>query len=612
MRFRTIKNYIIPVFMAFLLAVSYTVSGIAYAADGGIMEELSGMTINGTAFDVSAYPADDEGVPQLITLYEGGYSYYANKQDNYGLLVYIYNPSQIDVHDDVRNMVQIKSGSAARYDKYKLKLLEVSADKLFCKFRIEFTGEEKEYVLSTLESESRVYEVSSIEIYESGTNATSYPIERIFTYTGYEEGYGAGGGESTVTATLSWTEEGGTATIPFEVKHTTWRPEGTNGNSEYTQDTLHSVYFAIPSETANQYDYLNSVKVQWIEARLAPMLVTSNKEVLEACARLMMKNVDIAEILGNDLPETFDFTDFDWHFVSAREPGFASAEREVYFGNDTWFNSYNTVYEGEMWYYNQVRNRINSLYLFAYTERESKVLTSSEVEKAVNEATANLRFSNDKKVDGKYPSILFESWDSELHTEIIKKGEKDKELNLTSGEVQRSLWERIIGSSHLENVQPYEEIEAIKKVTSITGDMETDCNSLYISENDYDEFKEFYNDNKDNSTIYLLRFAISEYWRAEVAECQTGALGVGVINSYGYLAQDNCYLHFDFIDLEYIKDDKSYVIPVNMSPIDIFPEYTPPPSTRVSDFWKYGCGMIGGLIAVYAVYRVALKTIKRR
>lgn len=73
------------------------------------------------------------------------------------------------------------------------------------------------------------------------------------------------------------------------------------------------------------------------------------------------------------------------------------------------------------------------------------------------------------------------------------------------------------------------------------------------------------------------------------------------------------YLDFDIIDLEYIKEDVSYVLPVSMSPIDITPGLTPPPDMDDESFLWYGVGIIAGLVAFYVVYRFVIdKTDKAK
>lgn len=593
--------------------IIFGVSGGVYAAaeteekeSSGIMRELSGLTIDGKKFNADNYPALGFGNPRVLYLNEVGYNYYANKQDNYQLTLYIYNPAQLALEEDVRNMVQLKAGNAARYDKYALKIMDASADKLFYKFSVDFTAAEKSAVLSNLDKESRKYIIISLEFYIEGYNATDFAIGRTYTFTGYGAGMDDKGSASpTLETTLSYTVTGGTTVIPLEVKHTSWRPEGTNGSGDNVQDTIHSVYFAVPNELNEQYDYLNSVKAQWIEAQTKEIFVTGNEELWKAMYDLNVSNALFGE--GNTVPDKFDFTGFEWalgcyHLSTLNEIS------TYQYGYNLNGKKISTI--DKPGFHTAVANKeIGAIYMPYYTggkAAEDYIVTSSEVAELIR---SNDFFYNDKKVAGKYPSYLFRQWDEDFHTEVITRGEKDKELNLHSEEVKRNFWQKIFGGSSIENVHDYENIEAIKEMTDslvLNGDAKTVCNKLYIFERDYEDFKKFYNDNKADSTIYLLRFATSKYIADNVTIFKQSKIG-GLNEQNGetaYLAQETCYLNFDIIDFEYKKNDESYVIPVSMSPIDIFPPLTPPPVEMKtgSNFWIYGVVIIAALIVVGVVY----------
>lgn len=49
-----------------------------------------------------------------------------------------------------------------------------------------------------------------------------------------------------------------------------------------TQDSLHSVYFAVPNEYIKKYGAMTAVHAEWLNAVLAPALVTGNGNVYNA------------------------------------------------------------------------------------------------------------------------------------------------------------------------------------------------------------------------------------------------------------------------------------------------------------------------------------------
>ena len=106
-----------------------------------------------------------------------------------------------------------------------------------------------------------------------------------------------------------------------------------------------------------------------------------------------------------------------------------------------------------------------------------------------------------------------------------------------------------------------------------------------------------------------MRFAISEYWRQPTYITKLGEYRE---NNEGYFAQETAYLDFDILDFEYVKNDKSYIVPVSMSPIDIFSEFTPPPKYDKNDFTPYAFALLGGGTATYIVYCVMTTSIRKR
>ncbi len=612
MKKRISQNSIIALLTGFILVLLlfFGVSGGVYAAAetgaDGLMKELSGLKLDGKPFSAGDYPASSNGLPKILLLNEVGYSYYYNHNAAYALTLYIYNPAQLAIKDDVRNTVQMRVGSAQRYSKYPLTLDSMSTDKLFCKFKLNLKESERQTLLDQLDRDERVYEISSVELYVSGSNATDYAISptNIFTYTGYAEGFGQTSGESTLSGQLSYTVKGGKDIIPLSVEHTSWRPAGTNGKSEFTQDVIHSVYFAVPNDLAEQYDYLNSVHARWIEARTAMSYITGNMDIYDDILNVMIANVQKAmlESPTATLPDKFDIpARAGWYLLSPKKDGGGNFHDYFYGGNDIYGSLIGSSLSGSL--PTAVKERLNSIYLAKYTDGAS-VVTSDEVQKMIEDTAALIARVgvNDKKVAGKYPSALFDSYDEEFTDEVIEVG---KQYTLNSENVERNFWEKLFGGSHIENKQDYKVMKAIYQVSDndFAGNVSEICNKLYISERDYEKFSQFYSTNKLTSTVYLLRFATSEYFRSPIEEYTWDWGAFYSKKSSGYLAQSNCYLDFDIIDLEYVKDDQHFIIPVSMSPVDIYTELTPPPSTSISDFWKYGAAVIGGLIAFYMIYK---------
>ena len=618
------------------------------ATAGTIMQELERLTIDGEPFKAEDYPADSEGTPQLLMLYESGYSYYGY-ESLYGLTLYVYNPAQLAVSDDDRNTVQVLVGNAKDPDKYILTLTDYTQDKLFCKFTVKFMGNQKSELLGNLDKDKRTYDVNNIELLNGNAlNATSYTVARLFTFTGYAGGLGADPSEeSTLEGSLTYTVEGGSEPIEISVKHTSWSPEGTNGNSYYTRDVIHSVYFAVPKEHSEKYDSLQGVKATWYEAQLKYLYVTHNEELYDDLLALKWHNIDNVGLGAREPDDEFDFdyTDFDWLLWAQQlDKPTALPYGEVVFG-EAW-HVYDAFSDkrpliipndfGLSTLYKYAGYNIEDLLYYLYLpilmdEKELKnggSVSSNKVAEAVYDTSyqKNIGFGggvsatkiNDKKVASKYPSVLFESWDTEPHTETVRTDEYNG-VQLTSQFFKQAWWERVFtGKLNQTDEVNYEKLDAIVEVT---GDMVDDkkpeeiSKELYISELDADDFKAFCKANSADNTIYILRYAISESSSVLATETKGyknwQAIRFGH-KSTGYFFKDKCYLDFDLIDLEYKKGDEIVVIPVSMSPIDIFPEPKPPAEIvqEPTAFWKLGLIAIGALAVVGVVYGIVVK-IKR-
>lgn len=174
-----------------------------------VMSNLKGSTIGGKAFDVKDYPHNANAKPQIISFVEFCYSYYAEKQDDYGLYIYVYNPQDvvIDINTQ-RNKIQLTYGNKPSYKKYRLTFLnysnEAGIEGRFYKFKIELSEAERNDILNTVSPDERVYKVSGIEL-SIKNKVTEHTTAQTYTYKGFAVGYGS---ELAETDTLSCKVDG--------------------------------------------------------------------------------------------------------------------------------------------------------------------------------------------------------------------------------------------------------------------------------------------------------------------------------------------------------------------------------------------------------------------
>ncbi len=570
-------NFAVAVLLVlFLIFSSSYTSNTAYAAftpdanfeSQNVMVDLDGSVVNDVKFNISDYPLDEKGEMQILTFLEYCYSYRTSLQNNYALYVYIYNPQGLDINTSSSlNTIQLRFGGneAGSYEKFGLKYLnkcELSGKEgLFYKFKVNFTSEQKKTILSKLNMDGRIYEVSGFEI-SSTKEYKEYPCTLKYVYSGYALGYGP---ESAKESILSCTTSG--ITDYYSVKDlgfTYYRPEGTNGE-EFKQDSLHTVYFAVPNDYINKYGEMTAVHATWYNAVLRPILVTGNLETYNA----FMPWIGKEWAFDRSMPYTYlggakllnnNGTGVRWehgYYLNAVENDYSE---RVYFYNTKYGGAVNPLY-----YMFYAGEGINS----ADTYRVSSEQLSSKLKESYSE------FGGTAVCDD-YSDKIFESYDK---VPVDLKIERDDEYELTSQTFSKNWFQKIFGGKTLEGtiISKMKAIEAVTR-ESVKGTRDEVVNRLYIADSDYADFISYYDHHTAlNRTVYLFRYMTSEYI------CEEATLVKDLfheIDTNAYFFQETVNLNFDIIDLTFTKNGAKTVIPVVMTPIDIIHEGTPPVETH--------------------------------
>lgn len=589
-----IKKSIIAilVLLTFLVATFGVNVGTMARADGeetlafdktNVLDDLTGSTISGEPFSLTMYNFDRTKPTQVLSFIEYSYSFYEDKQANYGLYVYVYNPQGLKfVENSALNKIQfsITSERDVNYKKYQLIYLNKS-DKadfegLFYKFKVDLSEADRAEILSSLNSTSRVYNVSGIELYQMGTNgAKDYPVARSFSYSGYGAGLGfADDGESTLKVTTSEVE-----TLSLDVHATSFRPEGSNGKNEFTQDSLHSVYFAIPKDMVEEYGRMTKVHAEWLDAVLAPTLVTGNLEAFNA----------FNSYLGQPVS---DWTlDVDYMYVGADTLGTIEGYKTYhYYGyllNDVVTSEAGHNFQLE---HAHVGDVIDVLYNIIDSGRDdnsadSYTMTSSDMIKHLEMLTS--RFGGEL-VNDKYSKCLFSHVDSEF-TEVEISAEETRDLR--NELINDSFWDRLFGIEDKVSSNSFNNIKAIYDVkdSDFSGSEEEIANRLFIDKKDYTEFKKFYDDKSEDNVVYLFRYQVSDYVSQEATlyEYETSLFGetINMVDTNAHFFTETVNLDFDIIDVTLEKNGVETVLACVSDPIDNIPGSTPPIVTT-SDFFR--------------------------
>lgn len=569
-----------------LSAFADTADGIRAAYENtNVWDNLQNSTLGGNAFNIEDYPHKENGKPQLISLVEFCYSYYADKQSDYGLYIYVYNPQDLAFDTDTeRNRIQLKYGKSA-YDTYPLKFLNCSNaagyEGRFYKFKIAFTNNQTRNILNTVEANNRVYEISGITLCIKGV-ATEYTSAQKYTYTGYVNGYGS---ELAESDTLSCTVDGFDKYIELDVKHTFYRPQGDYYNGEQSQ--LNTCYFRVPNKYFTDYGDLSKIVCEWFEYFTKPILVTEDNYTYNKINSLHGADTenlsDDMYFLFNVFWENAQSSWFKKSGICDWTSNYGYEVGDTYRWGFLWLNGTEVVYE-------DFANFAAVFYTGGKPCEDYEI--AGEVLK--QKILSNSSYLGGEMLNDRYSKYLFEDYVQNGY----EYGYNRKEINADDMQevfwniTTKNLWQTIFsGGFDVETI--YDSKKAIEKVTSndLTGSDSEIAGSLYINENDVSNLKaECQKAETNDETVVLLRYSTTQYMCAPCTSTycsndkvdggktlvKTNCENWGNNEFNAYVAQETVYLDFDIISLWFTADGVETEIPVVHNPTDIISGVTPP------------------------------------
>ena len=549
-----------------------------------VMDDLDGMTIDGKAFDVKDYAFDESKPTQVLMLAEFCYSFYSDRQDDFGLYLYVWNPQGLQFDADSSfNAVTFRAGkgNAASFEKVPLVFLsrceERNYEGLFYKFRIGLSDEQRAAVLRSVKSDERRYHIGELELLSEGeTRASSFYVGTEYVFSGFAKGYGSNAeAESTLTCDTEQKEA-----LTLDVKSTYYYPEGTHSDG-ITRDVLQSVYFSVPDELIETYGEMSAVHATWLNAYTAPMLVTGNREIYDTLEPLL------GEYIDGGTREDYAENTLKYSIIATMAAeGLRDDTEMAPYGGYYAYNPYWGMRSGSDNYKGSYSHLIDTLrYLFWADSGEAKdhVITSEALFAWLESYTEE---HGGEKVNGRYSKDLFETVDADFEDVTIS---RDATYRLTDNIVSDTAWNRLFGTTV--KSEHFLSVSALQAVTEgdFSGmDRKAFCDTFYIAEEDYANLKSYVSRaEKEGETVYLFRYKQSEYVSAQATEYErthkwflgSGNLGVySYIDLNAYFAQMWVQLDFDVIDVTFSNGTEKMVIPVIASPIDIAHDGKPPES----------------------------------
>lgn len=212
----------------------------------------------------------------LVTFMEYGYtSLSKEKSSDYGLYLYIYNPSSKFILSDT-NKVQFatkwlkdENGNVvgSDYKKYDLVLLNANKNNTLIKMKVANPDSSLIYKIDG----SRRYDISGIEVHEKDYTYKDYTVGYSYTFSGY----GQGMSPQSLTGSTLKCEQGTFLTIKVDAHQVSYLT-GDSALGKGYSNQINSVYFSVPSDIEEKYGDLYSIKYEYYHYYTRPMIVTDN------------------------------------------------------------------------------------------------------------------------------------------------------------------------------------------------------------------------------------------------------------------------------------------------------------------------------------------------
>ena len=551
--------------------------------------------LDALGFDLAEYPIDrtiDAGQTDrflvLMQVLEFGYDYHQKDFSDYGLFLYLYNPSAVDLTGSVKNQVELAvktaSGAMGEYSKYTLLRISASDDHRFYKYRV--TGVTAT-LLRSMNRDQRTYCISGIEIqFQGNTNPTDFKIGGTFRFSGHQQGYGF----NKSMADSLYCSYQKLETIEIDLHPATWRSEYQNEKGASWRDEVDSVYFAIPNWYFKQYGNadsrtkgLYSARVSYYESYVNG-IVSDNQEMINY-------------LQGRNDNQIVPFTEEDAFSVySGYEVGGSSTSQSslIYqFGLNVENGSVSNFYHHSVYrYFDTIFPRVGmSLYSSTFESISSE--TFAERYDQVAYPSKLIR----KDTDGQHSYFPYAQYVPSgrtlgYHEETLT---ADQVLQYTD----TSSWNENTSGISKWFYRLFQKDESAKALSQSLNVMETvdltdvaklalfknevSAGNYYVSAADIPNLLSYVASEELNplnwtngvfgSTVVLLRFAVTDFYSTALT-CYDGyngaSTGANIYTGNHYYFEKSYFEDFDVLSLTFQdKGGKLTTLPVVASPVDV-------------------------------------------
>lgn len=517
-----------------------------------VLDDLAGSTDgNGNAFDINNYPKDPKGTAALYSFMEYGYSYAENRRGNYGLYLYIYNPTAAELETSGGlNRAQMATnfdaeGEPSGYDKFELVFCGRTTgdyNHLFYKFKVKNSA----FFEQLVDANERRYVISGIELQEKGNREVKeYGVGGIYTFKGFAAGYGA---DVNAAGSLRCTRAD-LETVELDVRSTYYRYPTTTT----TATQLVSAYFAIDNELIKKYGKLYAILAEWWEYELAPIVVLKDKDLYD-----LYKPWEGLDLTDESTPDT------PAHIMTYGDRYEDNYTIDWYIGKGWGMHFFGSKFNLSA---AEAEDKLVNLFTSSGTDAGEYAVTSDALEEHMREYTSSHGQGNAYKG---YNDDLFTGGAG--YTKIEKTTDDLFDLKgFDLGSSFLNWWYDTFFGYDNEPIEGIDPIYAVQKNDLNSSDI---ANDLLIDKNDVSAFKAYCNEQMAiGKTVYLFRYGVSDYSEREAISVPTGISGGWEVEYENSVRRETVYLGFDIIQLTFKSEDGTLtVLPVVADPIDVIPD----------------------------------------
>ena len=581
-----------------------------------VLSDLKAMNVGGEAFSEKDYPVNKTAdYVQIISFLEYGYSE-LNDQSRYGIYIYVYNPSCMNILDHKRNSIQLapirSNGAAATYRSFELQEINRTPNNLFIKYKIADLrlSNSIAYLFDLVDSSERIYGVSGIELKVDGSSQPrDFQVDSRYIYTGYQKEFRK---DPNLGTTLNCSAKEN-FTVRLDLKHTSFLTQtSSEGLGHY--NCLSTCYFAVDNYLFEKYGAITGVTCEWYESKIDTILTTSN-DVFAAWDQYV--GFEIKDVPGATSSVVEGVTYYEvpdlYIFGGSTRPGVLNNTIYSTYGFNVSPSVTSTSVVGGLTVkvlYDRLSTTVPyfypTKYIPDYTSGEL-VASSEEVIRMVEKYGLYPIYDNNDLEEGRIYGYNFKDIDLSDPNDQI-----DLESYKSNHKFWHALWDGIGFGYFAMPDDSYSGIEPIHEITieDLRLSDKAFSKSLYVSPNDVSEVRRFAIENASNSRVVMLRFAATDYFvdNLNIVDPSTNTK----LEEEAVIVRQTYFDDFDVLELRFTDEYGQIAkIPVSADPIDITPGFAGPSDWNVKFFQDLSgpLMLVLSLIFVIILFWVVFKII---